>query len=792
MNAEQFLSTVVTAEQGYFELCIRNDAWHQEWYEYPSQINEIIAAANEHKAHGDVYFSSYLFSTRQSRREYVLPSRTIQQDLDEADINTLPLVPGVLVQTSPSRHQGYWILSSESEQHEYLSKKLAYSIPNCDKSGWPLGRKVRFPDTINYKYTNGPHNITVVSTSNKRYTPDDIELLPDIDPVTHVEQDEAFIHGPHADLLVGPNELIESIKDYLSAKVYAEYIQDSPQSDRSLALFTLMVQCFKAGLTREQVYWIASYSANNKFSLLRYNAERELAKDILRAEAAVKSNALDVRALINELRKQTKTLISERRRGIYEVVLSAMKQEGDFVRTVDNRRYYIVRSQGRPLDVGMFNQDISSLLDVKYGLNKTETEHTHTLNSIISYMSTLPETAQVGALSHYDMPSNQLLIHNGRKTVFNITKERIEQTVDGSYGVVFPWDSMIEPFSPVLEPMDWGKLLFGNIPNCLNFNQEQVECVLKVWLMFCLLRNAASTRPILAFFGQPGSGKTTTASKIYAFLYGKQADVSGVTSPANFDIATANLPFFVLDNADTWERWLPDRLAQAARRTDILVRELYSNNRMLRMKRQALIAVTAHDPKFGRADVADRMLIITLQRFSNLGLDFEDESSMMNEVLRNRNKLWGAVLLDLQRILSRPIPAHTDLQLRIQDFAKLGEWISIGLNQRDLFREIVPLLRSSQQDFNITEDHALIASMTKWLTLQHGNPKPKTEDDLYEELLLIQTEQERKHFEYLFKSSSQLIKRISNLQDTLSTIMDISFSVGKSGQRLWTFKAKDQ
>lgn len=793
MNETEFLQTVVTAKQGFFQLCIRRGAsWEEDWYDYPRQLPQIVANASVLKQEGDVYFSSYLFSSRKSTKECVLPSKTIQQDLDNADPSMLPLVPTVLVCTSPNRYQGFWVLSSESEQHEYLSKKLAYAIPFCDKSGWPLGRKVRFPNTINYKYNSGPYPVEIANVSNKKYSPDDIELLPDIDTPSIVSQDSEFISSPPVTYPVGPHELIEQIKDYLSAKVYAEYLSDNPSSDRSTALYALLTQCFKAGLSREQVYWIGLHSPNNKFSLLRFNANRELAKDVLRAEHAVKSLALDIRELINDLRRQTKLLTSERRRGIYDLVLAAMKSDGDFHRTQDNRRYYVIRSQGKPLDIDAFSPDIGNLLDIKYGLNKTEVEHTYVVDSLISYSSTLPETAIVSALSHYDVHSNQLLVHTGRKTVYSVTPSAIEQTIDGTYGVMFPWDQIIEPFSPDFQSdINWGKVLFGGINNCLNMTAEQVECVLKVWLMFCILRAAASSRPILAFLGQPGSGKTTTARKVYAFLYGKQMDVSGVTNASNFDMATANLPFFVLDNVDTWERWLPDRLAASAGKTDILVRKLYSNNQMVRLKRQALIAVTAHDPKFGRADVADRMLIINLQRFSNLNIPFQDESHLINEVSLNRNKLWGSVLQDLQRILKNPIPAKTDLQLRIQDFAKLGEWIAHGLGCVELFRDVVGTLKSSQQAFNLDEDHALTLALTKWLTHYDCHPAPKTQDQLYAELMLLMSDQEVKDFTYLFKSSSHLIKRISNLQDTLNTIMHVEFTVGKNGQRLWAFTCKD-
>lgn len=326
------------------ELCVRrNNNWEEHFYNYPDDIDKVVDAAEYYKDEGDVYFSTYLFSKRSSTRDHALPSRTIQQDLDDADTSSLPLVPTILVETSPNRHQGFWVLSEHTDQHELLSKRLAYAIPLCDRTGWPVGRKVRIPGTINYKYPM-QHTVQVVSVSNKRYTPEDVQMLPEID-IPSTVMDEDFINEPPTTYPVGPHELIEGIKDSLSAKVYAQYLADGPSEDRSASLFALLIQCFKAGLDRNQVYWIALHSPNNKFAELRFNADRELAKDVIRAENAVKTQSLNIRQYISDLRKATKMTVNERRRAIYDIVLGDLKREGEFVRSTDDRRYYVIRSE---------------------------------------------------------------------------------------------------------------------------------------------------------------------------------------------------------------------------------------------------------------------------------------------------------------------------------------------------------------------------------------------------------------------------------------------------------------
>lgn len=786
MDSTAFLEQVITTNEGYLELCTRYQGkWQQYFYSYPEHIQEVVRTAEECQEDCDVYFSSHLFSKKDSHKDNVLPTRTIQQDLDYADIASLPLIPSLLNETSPSRHQGFWIVTHDIHQAalEILSKRLAYSIPLCDKSGWPLGHKVRFPNTRNHKYTQ-EHKVTLISSSTKRYSPEDLEQLPEIDDAS-VDLDNDFINSPPIVYPIGPMELVESIKDKISAKVYAEYQLETPSSDRSVSLWALTLQCFKAGLSREQVFWIAYNSINNKFRDLRFNNLRELAKDVLRAEQQVLSASLNVKEAIVDLRKNTKLLISERKRAIYQLTLASMKTEGEFVASNDGRHYYMY--QGRPLGIGEMSRPLKSLLDIKYGLNPTEPEHSYTMQSLMSYADNLPETISIGSLTHFDPISRTVLVHTGRRNVYAVTLESIRTVSNGEHGVIFQWDRIVEPFSADFDTdIDWPYTIFGPLDNVLNMSPDEARALLKVWTLFTILRKAANTRPILALFGQPGSSKTTTARKLYAFFYGRNLDISGVTNPISYDMATATLPLFVLDNMDTWEKWIPDRLAQSVGNTDVIIRKLYTDNQIIRLKRQAMIIVTAHDPKFGRADVSDRMIIISLQRFENMvpQIPFVDEAEIMAQVINNRNELWGAVLKDVQRVLATPL-LETDLQLRIQDFAKLGEWIATATNSRELFRSALVKIRDAQKTFNLDEESILVGVLQRWLAKNNCNPKIKTQEELYQELLLMVNKEDMNQFTRVYKSSAHLGRRLSTLQSTLGSVMTIDFAVNPKGQREW-------
>jgi hypothetical protein len=171
-------------------------------------------------------------------------------------------------------------------------------------------------------------------------------------------------------------------------------------------------------------------------------------------------------------------------------------------------------------------------------------------------------------------------------------------------------------------------------------------------------------------------------------LYGAYKGIGSATGEESFDFATAYDPLYVLDNVDTWEGWLPDRLALAAGISDVTSRKKYTDGEPYTLRRQAVLGITAHNPKFGREDVADRFLMLAYKRLDH----FASESEIISSVLAKRSQLWGAIVNDVQKVLNTPIPAENLPQFRIEDFAKYGLWIARGL--RDVRQTFGPLSRT--------------------------------------------------------------------------------------------------
>ncbi len=800
LTTQDFLRKVITAQEGYFCLAIGGPGhgWNEEFFNWPQDIDKIVERANSVKDKTNVYFSTYLFSEPRSLKNYAIPSKTIQADLDNANLDLIPIAPTILIETSPGRHQGYWLLDTtpDIDVLEILSRKITYSIKDCDHSGWPIARKVRLPNTFNYKYLEGPQPVAVKAIGGRVYREADLELLPDVTIVELERYDESFLDAPPPiDLQelndMGPNELLETVKTKIGAEVYRQY--NIVQGDRSKALWGLMCALYRAGLTREQVYFLASRSANNKFIDLRHSGERELAKDVLRAEATVKSNIEDQRAVVNNLRKLP-VPINERRYAMYSVILARLKKEGEFIRTDDTNLWYIRTELGRPVLVSPRSDYMKALLDVEFGLNPIESEANYVLYSLMSYCMGLPVTATTGALSYYDSPSNTLLLHTGKKDVMYITKDGISKVIDGAYGIVFPWpitSDAFNPVQPVLEnatKFDWAQMLFDkSLHNLVGITEEEAYAILKVWFMFLLFKDATISRPLLALFGQPGSGKSTLFRRIYSLLYGKNRSLGGITKPEDFDQAVASDPLVVLDNVDTWQPWLPDRLALSASTSDIVRRKLYTDSDTVVLKRQALLGITAHNPKFGREDITDRLVLLNFERLQK----FIPEGEMISEILAKRNQIWGAIVDDIQAVLRQPMPNPADVpQFRVEDFARVGYWIASALNIAPDFSKGLEALRSGQKSFNLDEDHILVEAIRTYVDKGKFTDQYQPVGKIFNNLSVYA--QDQHGFITVYGNAKKLGQKLWALQDSLKEVFAIDWKYDTNvGGKVWIIGKKN-
>lgn len=789
MQLREFLETVVTGESGWFNLSYSNSDgsnWKEEWFGWPDDINSILERADKLSEDYNVYYSPYLFTQKTATKDSAITGRTIVADLDNANALTLPYKPTVLVETSPGRHQSYWVIKNklEPEEHELLSKRMTYSIPLCDRSGWFIGKRVRLPFTYNYKYNSGPKPVKVVQNNNKLYSSLELEALPQVSLAEKSTDNFDWIHNLPK---VGPQSLLQSIRTKISSKVYAQY--NHPANDRSAALWALMLSAFRAGLTKEEVYLLASNSANNKFSDLKYRGEIDLAKDVLRAEIeATKKNNTDIRSKILEIRKLAISGV-EKNAFLATVVKDYLLTIGSFVNCTDGTAWFIRDDTGQPLPIVHRSGPLQTLIDVTFGINSSERESLYMVSHLITYVSELPAVGTLASVSHYDMDSNTVFVHTGKKDVLKITTDSVEIVTNGYNSIVFPWNTSNEVVTPIYQDSErtWDDILFSNaFDNVIGMTPEEAKSLLRVWFVILLLRNALVARPIMAIFGQPGSGKSTLFRRIYTLLYGRGRSLNSVTTADNFDFAVASDPLVVLDNVDTWEKWLPDRLALSAATSEIVKRKLYTNAETITLKRQALLGITAHNPKFGREDVTDRLLMILLSRLNH----FTPETEIISYISANRGVMWGGVIRDVQKVLNYPMPLTGYPQFRVEDFSKFGYWVACALGVGQSFYDVMTKITDGQKSFILEEDQLLIDAIQSMIENRKYTNEFRTPGQLW--LILSAIARDPLAFQKQYKNALVLGKKLWTLTDSLKRLFKVTWEVdNKRGTRVWKFEVKE-
>lgn len=806
MRLDEFLKTVVTTDEGYFCLATKeanangpnnsNAGWREFFYDYPKETPRIISHALEAAQASNVYFSAHLFNEQRSIKAAVLPSRTIQADLDHAEVATLPVIPSVLVNTSPGRHQAYWLVDKalDSTSLETISRKIAYGIPHCDKTGWPVGHKVRLPDTYNYKYSIS-NKIEVTGHSLRELNLGTFDLFPDarVDLAAALS-DISWLNEDLLDFDTPALELLVALKAHINPRVYSQYISLKPARDRSAALWALCCEALKAGCSRDQVLHLALSSVNNKFAERRYNGVRDLKNDILRAERAVSTKQIDLKALVMELRHLKGEHVIVKRKKIAEVVLNNMRETGEFVHCKGGMIWWLRHDTGRPIAIVAHSDWFNAYLSQSVGLNSTEQETRFVVQEVMAHCRNLPTSDDLTSLSYFDAKRGVLLLHTGGRDVWHISRDSVNVHPNGYGNVVFQWSGGYEQFR-ALEADDatklkastpWHEVLFRDVlHNTVGLTRNEAIVILRAWFLFLLFRSITTTRPILALYGQPGSGKTTTAKLFYRLVYGRYKSVSGLSDGDDFDMAVSTQPFVAFDNLDTWLQWLPDKLALCAGDSDIEKRKLYTDMDTVLLKRQALVAITAHNPKFSREDITDRLLLLLFYRLE----EFKSEADILDRISNQRNALWDDIIRDVQKILVTPRPSSSEIpQFRIEDFASIGYWVSKAHSPEyaKIFYDSVSKIQGRQRSFNLEEDQTLVMAIMKYLE-KRDKSKPvdfEPVSNLWLRLSLSSPDPDL--FKKQYRNALNLGKKLWVMQNSLKDIFSIEWTDSRAtGARIW-------
>ena len=381
------------------------------------------------------------------------------------------------------------------------------------------------------------------------------------------------------------------------------------------------------------------------------------------------------------------------------------------------RSYVFLTDERTLLPIESGDQGLELVL-FEYGLLPREDVTKNVIDALRLTALDTGRRTEVHMFSFYDERDAVAYVSDFGGGMYRLSSEGIEHVSNGTDGVLFLQDLRRTPLNLPLngsDSVDWLLWLLDGIQfteGALT-NADQ-RTLVAIWILTLFFPQVFSTRIILALLGEKGSGKSSFLRRVGQLLFGPKFNVTALTSkPDDFDAAITSDPLVVADNADDAPGWLPDRLAILATGGSIKRRLYYTTNTLGEFPIVANLAVTSRTPNFHREDVAERLLLLRVERIQQ----FASESARLTDVRAQRNVVVGAILKDVGRAvreLAHDRSTHAT-SFRMADFADFAIKVApiVGKTGEEI-RQMLDRLTNQQMGF-AGEDEPLFEFIDEWL-----------------------------------------------------------------------------
>lgn len=434
------------------------------------------------------------------------------------------------------------------------------------------------------------------------------------------------------------------------------------------------------------------------------------------------------RAIENELIPDKRPVVI-RMGNIEAMLVDWLAKHGKFVKS-DEGAYYLYRDGHILYD--MDTERWEAFLHTLTGVNPSSSAFGVITSAAKTAASNAAKSAQVVKFAHYDRDTRTLRISRFDGTVYVLDGDEIKTETNGEGPALFYDFPTWQPYQP--DPVDADFLaeiaqvpFWKDRPNLYGW-------IFQVWIQTLFFTELCPTRPIMVFLGEKGSGKSMALRMLMKLLFGQFADISGVPEkPDALTVAAHYYHLYVMDNMDTLEPWMRDKLARISTGATDEYRKLFTSKEMGIIRYRTWLAITARTPDtLRRDDLADRVVILPLKRIPDdqrgRELDFTEW------VERNRNGFWFDLLNRLNRIVAElragAIPQASPL--RMADWEVLGRLISRIYNNEKIWDEIVAEIKGEQRGF-LAEGEVIVEAIEAWLTLPGNLNRWITARELYNE-----------------------------------------------------------
>lgn len=718
-----------------------------------------------------VYFTPHTFvdRTAPADKKNVCETRALWLECDDEDFDPLSITifpPSVIIQTSPGRTHAYWLLSDavDPKAVEELNRSMAYKYLVKDRSGWALAKVLRVPGTYNLK-RDEPFKVHLLTSKyDRRYSLSDFETLPRIhDPR----------EGPLAELpdrTPEYQEVMDKWRDALPRSVHV--LLTVRQADRSKALWRLSNECHRAGLTVEEAFTLLKESPNNKFSDNRFNGDEELWRDINTAyRLSIQVDQKQAKDRINALRSQRGIPPEVKMEEMARLVYRTMAQEGSFYfspRTAESI-YYRTEPHEIMMTLGPKNLDCKTYLCTAYDLNGETKEFKYVAEHLRAWTEQEAPKVNLRDMAFYNRHTGCLYVTDFKGGIYRLDGSQIEHVENGVDGGIFFRETVPSvPYSPIFEhddPEILDRLMFGrvNMPR-EEYPEKEARFLIRAWFFSLFFTDLFETRPLLVIEGAAGSGKSVTFKCMEWTVRGDRGQVYKLPeTPTGFKEAVRERSHIFFDGVDQPFKGLSELLSTTATGSVDRRRMLYTDNRIVEYQMRCFMGISTMDAHFMRHDVADRSLVLQAQRRAEG--QFLPESVIKEEVLDNRNRAWGSILTELNKLVailkSQKAPATS---LRMADFTRVLFAIC-ELHDHDP-KWFVSFLKK-EQTAQVLKRNKLWDVLRLWLTDKGNRGHPIIAADLHMALAKVSGDNGLKYTQHV-RSVQALSIQLNKLTSSVS------------------------
>jgi len=494
----------------------------------------------------------------------------------------------------------------------------------------------------------------------------------------------------------------------------------------------------------------------------------------------------------NEKRRAVPVLLKRRKAG--QLLLDWLTGRGGFVQDTSGRAYYFYEPGRRlfALDSTLW----AGFLYAASGVNPASTDYAH--------LKADCETAAMGApkreivkLAAWDAEHEVLRVSRFDGTVYVLDGATIAEESNGEHALFDDLESW-QPYDPDLTgdgaALHWST---AGLPNYQAPRKAQAAhsrelwgLAYRAWALSLFFSELCPTRPLCVFLGEKGSGKSMALRVLLRFLFGEHEQISGVPDkPDSFTAAAAAKHILVLDNLDTFSRWLRDKLARIATGADDTLRELYTTNETRRISYRCWVGITTREPDtLQRDDLADRLLVLPVDRLDDDKR--QSETSFYREVELMRGVWWGDVLQALNQavasIRAGKLGAHKS-RLRLADWEFLGRVFAENEGLGGLWSNgdpskptVVSATLKGQSDL-LLEGDPVVEGLRLWLGKPGNAGRRLPVRVLHSELQALLYGDQKPPREWA-RTTRALGRHIKTVKHDLGTLFDLEETIPTSGE----------